>query len=108
MRAFAEAWPDEPIVRQVVGQIPWGHNLWKLGLARTRTEREWHIRRAVQNGWSRNVLVHQIEAVSVGSAVVQKLIARALTGWQATAFPSHMIMYKERRTYMHGSVIWPE
>jgi predicted nuclease of restriction endonuclease-like (RecB) superfamily len=27
MRAFAEAWPDETIVQQVVGQLPWGHNL---------------------------------------------------------------------------------
>ena len=27
MRALAEAWPDEPIVQQVVGQIPWGHNV---------------------------------------------------------------------------------
>ena len=27
MRAFAEAWPKEPFVQQVVGQIPWGHNL---------------------------------------------------------------------------------
>jgi len=27
MRAFAEAWPDEPFVQQVVGQIPWGHNV---------------------------------------------------------------------------------
>lgn len=24
MRAFAETWPDESIVQQVVGQIPWG------------------------------------------------------------------------------------
>lgn len=26
MRAFAEAYPDEQIVQQVVAQIPWGHN----------------------------------------------------------------------------------
>jgi len=27
MRAFAEAWPEEPIVQQVVAQLPWGHNV---------------------------------------------------------------------------------
>ena len=27
MRAFAEAWPDEQIVQQAVGHLPWGHNL---------------------------------------------------------------------------------
>src|SRR5258706_16298128 len=27
MRSFAAAWPDETIVQQLVGQIPWGHNV---------------------------------------------------------------------------------
>jgi len=27
MRAFAEAWPDENFVQQVVAQMPWGHNV---------------------------------------------------------------------------------
>jgi hypothetical protein len=26
MRAFAESWPDRPIVQQLAAQIPWGHN----------------------------------------------------------------------------------
>jgi hypothetical protein len=33
------------------------------------------------------------------------LIARTLPGWQATAFPSHLILYKEDRTYRHGTVL---
>jgi hypothetical protein len=36
-----------------------------------------------------------------------RTIAQALPGWQATAFPSHMILYQEHRTYTHGQVIWP-
>jgi len=62
MRAFAEAWPEEPFVQQVVGQIPWGHNLRILELVKAPQEREWYIRRAIEHGWSRNVLVHQIES----------------------------------------------
>ena len=27
MRAFAEAWPEEPIVQAVLAQITWYHNL---------------------------------------------------------------------------------
>jgi len=27
MRAFAEAWPDESIVQEVLAQLPWGHNV---------------------------------------------------------------------------------
>jgi predicted nuclease of restriction endonuclease-like (RecB) superfamily len=62
MRAFAEAWPEESIVQQVVGQIPWGHNLRILDLVKAPRHREWYARAALQHGWSRNVLVHQIES----------------------------------------------
>lgn len=38
-----------------------------------------------------------------------RTIAQNLAGWQATVFPSHMILYKEaRKSYTHGRVIWPE
>lgn len=61
MRAFAEAYPDEAIVQQAVGQLPWGHNivLLKVGSA---VEREWYARQTVENGWSRAVLAHQMES----------------------------------------------
>jgi predicted nuclease of restriction endonuclease-like (RecB) superfamily len=62
MRAFAEAWPDELFVQQVVGQIPWGHNLRILDLVKDPEQREWYARAALQHGWSRNVLIHQIES----------------------------------------------
>ena len=62
MRSFAEAWQDESIVQQVVGQIPWGHNLRLLELVKQPEERIWYARQTVQNGWSRNVLVMQIES----------------------------------------------
>lgn len=61
MRAFAEAWPEKPFVQQVVGQIPWGHNLRILDLLKTPQKQEWYIRQAIKRGWSRNVPVHQIE-----------------------------------------------
>jgi predicted nuclease of restriction endonuclease-like (RecB) superfamily len=62
MRAFAEAWPDEPIVQQVVAQLPWGHNVRILDYVGDPGQRLWYAQAAVQNGWSRNVLVHQIES----------------------------------------------
>src|ERR1700720_2216441 len=34
-----------------------------------------------------------------------RTVAQALPGWQATAFPSHMTLYKEQRIYKHGQVI---
>ena len=62
MRAFAETWPDESIVQQVVGQIPWGHNVRLLDLVKDSNERLWYVHAAIENGWSRNVLVLQIES----------------------------------------------
>ena len=62
MRAFAEAWPDELIVQQLVAQIPWGHNVRILDHVKDPAEREWYARQTVENGWSRNVLVIHIEA----------------------------------------------
>jgi predicted nuclease of restriction endonuclease-like (RecB) superfamily len=62
MRALAEAYPDEQFVQQVVAQIPWGHNVRILDQVKDSAEREWYIRETVQNGWSRNVLVLQIES----------------------------------------------
>lgn len=61
MRAFAEAWDDEQIVQQIVGQIPWGHNVRLLDKASNRKERLWYAQQAIANGWSRAVLEHQIE-----------------------------------------------
>ena len=61
MRAFAEAWPEKTIVQQVVGQIPWGHNVRLLDLVKMPEERLWYVQATVENGWSRNVLVLQIE-----------------------------------------------
>lgn len=62
MRAFAEAYVEEPIVQQLVAQIPWGHNIRILDLIKDPTERLWYVQQTIQYGWSRNVLVHQIDS----------------------------------------------
>ena len=61
MRAFAEAWPDESNVQQAVGHLPWGHNLVLLSKLKDRSSRLAYAACAVEHGWSRNVLSHQIE-----------------------------------------------
>jgi predicted nuclease of restriction endonuclease-like (RecB) superfamily len=62
MRAFAEAWPDEAIVQATLAQITWYHNVALVEKASATEERLWYARQTVENGWSRNVLVHQIES----------------------------------------------
>lgn len=62
MRAFAEAWPEEAIVQEPLAQLTWYHNLTLLEKVKIREERTWYAEQAIQNGWSRNILVMQIES----------------------------------------------
>jgi len=62
MRAFAEAYPDQQIVQQVVARLPWGHNVRLLDALKGADERLWYARQAIEHGWSRAVLVHQIDS----------------------------------------------
>lgn len=62
MAKFAEIYPDREFVQQVVAQIPWGHNIVLLDKVADMDERKWYIKKSAENGWPRNVLVHQIES----------------------------------------------
>lgn len=60
IRAFAEAY-DEPIVKQLVSLIPWGHNIRILQKIKDFEERHWYVQQTIEHGWSRDILVMQIE-----------------------------------------------
>lgn len=62
MAKFAETYPDEQFVQQVVAQIPWGHNIVLMDRFDDAKIRKWNIEKSIENGWSRSVLVHQIES----------------------------------------------
>jgi predicted nuclease of restriction endonuclease-like (RecB) superfamily len=62
MKAFAETWPDLSLVQAALAQITWYHNIALLEKTKSAEERLWYARQTVQNGWSRNVLVLQIES----------------------------------------------
>jgi len=78
MRAFADAWPGESIVEQPAAQIPWFHNCVLLDKVKVPKERIWYIQQAIQNGWSRNVLVLQIESR------LYRRQGKAITNFRAT------------------------
>jgi predicted nuclease of restriction endonuclease-like (RecB) superfamily len=61
MRAFAHAWSDGDFVQAVLAQLPWYHQITLLDQLDAAVERRWYARKAIQHGWSRNVLVMQIE-----------------------------------------------
>jgi predicted nuclease of restriction endonuclease-like (RecB) superfamily len=62
MRALAEAYPDAEFCATGCCTNPWGHNLRILDALNDPNEREWYLRQTIEHGWSRNVLVHQIES----------------------------------------------
>ena len=78
MRTFAAAWPEESIVQQLAAQIPWFHNCVLLDKLKASQEREWYIRQTIEHGWSRSVLLHQIE-----SGLYQRQ-GQALTNFERT------------------------
>ena len=62
MRSFSETYPDEQFVQEVLAQIPWYHNIALMEKLKSSEERLWYARQTIEQGWSRNVLVHQIES----------------------------------------------
>jgi predicted nuclease of restriction endonuclease-like (RecB) superfamily len=56
MVQFAKEYPDAEIVKQLVSQIPWGHNILLLQRVDNVDARIWYAAKAIEHGWSRNML----------------------------------------------------
>jgi predicted nuclease of restriction endonuclease-like (RecB) superfamily len=52
----------ESILQQLAAKLPWFHNCVLIDKVKDPAERTWYIQQALQNGWSRNVLVLHIES----------------------------------------------
>jgi predicted nuclease of restriction endonuclease-like (RecB) superfamily len=61
MKNFYEVYGADAKLTQLVREIGWSHNITILEKCKTEQEREFYIRSCRKFGWSRNVLVHQIE-----------------------------------------------
>jgi predicted nuclease of restriction endonuclease-like (RecB) superfamily len=76
-------WSDaDKSVQQLVGQLPWGHHLILVAKVTDASIREWYASQAVEHGWSRAVLVAQIESR------LHKRAGKALTNFKTTLPPS--------------------
>lgn len=62
MAKFAATYPDRQFVQTVSAQIPWSHNIAILDKVKDPDQRIWYIQKTAENGWSHNVLIHQIES----------------------------------------------
>jgi predicted nuclease of restriction endonuclease-like (RecB) superfamily len=83
MREFYLAYRDLAKVQPLVAQIGWSHNLVILQRCKDSQEREFYIRMTQKFGWSKNVLVHQIDNQSYEKTLLgQTNFDRALTSEQ--------------------------
>ena len=62
MAKFAEIYPDREFVQSVSAQIPWSHHTTNLDSPNKPTLNNRYIEKTAENGWSHNVLIHQIES----------------------------------------------
>ncbi len=89
MRAFAEAWPDRPIVQQLAAQLPWAHNCVLLDRVKDAKTREFYIRKTIEHAWSCSVLVHQLDSE------LHKRAGRAPTNFALTLPPAQSDLARE-------------
>ena len=62
MAKFALRFPDREFVQAVLAQITWYHHITLMDKVKSADEHIWYAEQAARNGWTRNVLVHQIES----------------------------------------------
>ncbi len=62
MRAFAATYPDMDVVQQVAARLPWGHTMRLLDTVKDPSARVWYMSQAVERGWSRDMMMRQIES----------------------------------------------
>jgi predicted nuclease of restriction endonuclease-like (RecB) superfamily len=61
MRKFAAEYQDFTIVQSSVAQLSWRHNTTLLDKIKDANLRLWYAQKSLENGWTRDVMVHQIE-----------------------------------------------
>ncbi|MFA6636782.1 MAG: PDDEXK nuclease domain-containing protein [Candidatus Omnitrophota bacterium] len=61
MRQFYLEYSNDKKLQPLVGEIGWSHNVVIMSKCKDDLEREFYIRMTRRMGWTKNVLIHQIE-----------------------------------------------
>jgi predicted nuclease of restriction endonuclease-like (RecB) superfamily len=70
MRQFYETYRANPIVSPLVRQLPWTHNLIILSQSRREEEREFYVRMAIREKWTKRELERQMRVALFERAVM--------------------------------------
>lgn len=70
MRQFYEAYRDDEIVSALLTQLPWTHHLIILSQSKRDEERDFYLRTAIREKWSKRELERQFKAALFERAVL--------------------------------------
>ncbi|AOK57131.1 DUF1016 domain-containing protein [Burkholderia stagnalis] len=89
MRALAQAWPAAEFVQQPAAQLPWFHLCTLLDKVKDPAARDWYAGKALEHGWSRNVLAMQVDTQAYARA------GNAVTNFDARLPPPQSDLARE-------------
>lgn len=90
MRQFAYNYPHKKIVQELLAQLSWYHNLTIMQKLKDDEVRKWYVSKAIENGWSKSVLVHQIE-----SDLYERAENKKITNFDKTLVNPHSELAQE-------------
>jgi predicted nuclease of restriction endonuclease-like (RecB) superfamily len=103
MRQFYETYRDDEKVSPLVSQLSWTHNLIIFSRCKLPEEREFYLRLAVREGWSKRELERQINMALFERAVLNPPKVSAL---MAQLHPGAEVIFKD--TYLVDFLNLPE
>ena len=70
MRQFFETYAEDEKLSPLVREISWSHNLVILSSCKDSLGREFYLRMTKKHGWTKDVLIHQVEAGTYTSTLM--------------------------------------
>ncbi|MBQ9072800.1 MAG: DUF1016 family protein [Bacilli bacterium] len=61
MKTFYNEYKNDSEFVQLVAQLPWTHNIILIEKVKNKIIRKWYIENCLNEGWSKNVLIYQID-----------------------------------------------
>ncbi len=61
MKAFYEEYKDNEKFLHLGAKLPWKHNITLMQKVKDKNIRKWYMERSIQEGWSKSILIYQID-----------------------------------------------
>ena len=61
MKTFYNEYKDDAEFVHLGAQLPWKHNITLMQKVKDKTIRKWYMKKCLEEGWSKNILIYQID-----------------------------------------------